>query len=331
LIGFAVIAFGGAGCAFEAGEAAEPEGLVAEAVSEVVMKNGLEMNGTQINGMYMNGVRMNGVRMNGVCMNGVRMNGTALEGTPEGGTASVEGTGFSGADMEAVLADNTITYVHVASVSTTEVPGVYTYVVLESGVSICGYDAQGNPVSAIALEGTWDYATGAHVNNPDQFTLACRGAVLAKCVEWGYPRWNSWQESNGQSTHSVPFRNFHDACVRMVRADYCGDGVPHTVDGTLIDVWDAAGIQSQTPGTGMLPEAEWSASGATCIKRPRYAVLEGASVKQYIQTHCSSRWASNSSTCMGSASAGSAFFSQNGFDASFETRPLLRNASKKAK
>ena len=30
----------------------------------------------------------------------------------------------------------------------------------------------------------------------------------------------------------------HEACVRMVRADYCGDGRSHTVDGMAIDVWD---------------------------------------------------------------------------------------------
>jgi len=258
------------------------------------------------------------------------MNGTALEGTREDTSAAVAGTGFSGADMEAVLADATTTIVHVESVSTTEIPGVYTYVVLEDGVSICGYDVDGNPISAIALEGTWDYVTGAHVASTDQFTMACRGAALAKCIEWGYPRWNSWQESNGQSTQSVPFQYFHDACVRMVRADYCGDGVPHTIDGTTIDLWDAAGIQTQTPGVGYMAEAEWSPSGATCIKRPRYAVMGGASVEQYIQTHCPSRWAATSSACMGGASGGSQFFTQNGFGALNETRPLLRNASSEA-
>ncbi|UQA54812.1 ADYC domain-containing protein [Polyangium aurulentum] len=327
MLAIVLLALGGAGCALAAGEAGE---RVADAELSLEAKNGIEMNGTQINGELLNGVKLNGVKLNGVKLNGVKMNGTELEGTPAGSSSAVSGEGFEGADMQAVLADGTILTVHVASVSTTEVPGLYTYVVLANGESICGYDVDGNPISAIPLEGTWNYVTGDHVDSPSQFTMACRGAALAKCVEWGYPRWDGWQESNGQSTQSVPFRYFHDACVRMVRADYCGDGVSHTIDGTTVDVWDAAGIQTQTPGLALLPEAEWSPGGATCVKRTRYAALNGVSVQQYIQTHCPSRWAGTSGACMGDASGGSLFFTQNGFGTPSETRPLLRNASGEA-
>jgi hypothetical protein len=255
------------------------------------------------------------------------MNGTSLEGTVETTGETVEGTGFSGASMEAVLADSSIANVTVESISTTEVPGYYTYIVKENGVSICGNDAQGAPISAIALEGTWDYATGGFMPSTEQFTMACRGAAIAKCVEWGYKRWDGHQESKNGSNQTVPYRYFHEACVRMVRADYCGNGVSHTVDGTTIDIWDTANIQVQTLNSGLLPEAEWSASGAACIKRPRYETVNGVNVQQYIQTHCPSRWAPTSSSCMGDAAAGSPYFTQNGFGTLFETRPLLRNAS----
>jgi hypothetical protein len=57
----------------------------------------------------------------------------------------------------------------------------------------------------------------------------------------------------------------------MARADYCGDGQPHTIDGTEVGV--------STPRDPMKPsdcsdgrcfEASWSRTGAVCIARPRW-------------------------------------------------------------
>ena len=39
---------------------------------------------------------------------------------------------------------------------------------------------------------------------------------------------------------------FHQACTRLVRADYCGNGVYHTATGTSIDVYDSLNIQTRT-------------------------------------------------------------------------------------
>ena len=54
----------------------------------------------------------------------------------------------------------------------------------------------------------------------------------------------------------------------MVRADYCGDGVPHTVNGTLVDVYDRLSPTIQTQATADHPEwgveAEWGPDGALC-------------------------------------------------------------------
>jgi hypothetical protein len=55
----------------------------------------------------------------------------------------------------------------------------------------------------------------------------------------------------------------------MVRADYCGDGTPHTVNGTPIDVYDGIGIQA--PDTNWLVDAEWGPDGALCVNSPRSA------------------------------------------------------------
>lgn len=64
----------------------------------------------------------------------------------------------------------------------------------------------------------------------------------------------------------------HTACIRALRADFCGDGTAHTIDGIAIDIYDPLGIQRPTPpgdGTSSPPmqpvEAEWGESGATCV------------------------------------------------------------------
>lgn len=48
----------------------------------------------------------------------------------------------------------------------------------------------------------------------------------------------------------------------MARADYCGDGVPHTKSGTLIDLYDIHGIQTVVPNDGQTFEAGWNEDGA---------------------------------------------------------------------
>jgi hypothetical protein len=55
------------------------------------------------------------------------------------------------------------------------------------------------------------------------------------------------------------------SCVRALRADYCGDGTPHTVDGTLVNIFDAEGIQADSEN--WTPEAEWTPDGARCISQ----------------------------------------------------------------
>lgn len=111
--------------------------------------------------------------------------------------------------------------------------------------------ADNGGLGLIPLQGAWDLETGDALGG-DQVTLACRGSVLAKCVEWGYEPWRSPEMAD-----------LHQACTRMARADYCGDGTPHTVDGTKIDVYDAYGVQQKV--TAWPVEAEWGPEGATCV------------------------------------------------------------------
>lgn len=134
--------------------------------------------------------------------------------------------------------------------------------------------------SALPLEGRWDAAGQWH---PDSLTFACHDGVLAKCVRWGYA---PWAEHDGQS-----LRAHHQACTRMARADYCGDGVPHTQNGTLINLWDNLGIQASEPGPELAFEAAWTPDGAFNIERTRYP-----EEMAYVIEHCPDRLAGGAVT-----------------------------------
>src|SRR5262249_42702503 len=62
---------------------------------------------------------------------------------------------------------------------------------------------------------------------------------------------------------------YYQACVRMVRADYCGDGVGHTRNGTPIDIFDHIGIQQDEPTPALSFEAAWGPDGAICVRHTR--------------------------------------------------------------
>lgn len=126
--------------------------------------------------------------------------------------------------------------------------------------NLCTPDAE-NVAKAIPLSGSWD-DTGSYIESSDIMTFGCTNGVLAKCVRFGYKPWKNLQ---GKS-----LRDYHQACTRMVRADYCGNGKSHTQEGTLIDVYDVLGIQKPTPNNGMVFEAAWQPDGAICINRPRW-------------------------------------------------------------
>jgi hypothetical protein len=100
------------------------------------------------------------------------------------------------------------------------------------------------------------------LGNGEGYVLTCTSGAQGKCVRFGYKPWR-----NGPG--GVPLLAHWRACVRMVRADYCGDGNPHTRDGTLIDMFDKLGIQKDEAEPGTAFEAAWSPAGAVCVRRVR--------------------------------------------------------------
>jgi len=123
----------------------------------------------------------------------------------------------------------------------------------------CLPDKEGRTL-ALPLQGSWNSSRN-HVDS-DAITFACTNGVLAKCVRWGYKPW--------KTVNGVSLADYHQACVHVAPADYCGDGQAHTRNGTLIDVWDKLGIQKRDPSQGLLFEAAWSPRGAVYVQKPRY-------------------------------------------------------------
>jgi hypothetical protein len=127
------------------------------------------------------------------------------------------------------------------------------YTLSFEGENLCDEGAAG-----LFVPGVWDQTGARHESaGGADTTFACLSGVIGKCVTWGYRPW-------------VVGADLHHTCTRMARADYCGDGVPHTENGTLIDVFDEAGIQVAVEAPDLSFEAGWSTDGAVCVSVPRF-------------------------------------------------------------
>lgn len=127
---------------------------------------------------------------------------------------------------------------------------------------LCSPDADGRRLG-FPLGGTWS-DTGNHRPVAGSFGITCTAGAIGKCVRWGYRPW-----AIGPDNASM--WDLHQACVRMVRADYCGDGVGWTEAGMPIDLFDRLGIVRPEPVVpeGMHFEAAWAADGAVCVHHSR--------------------------------------------------------------
>jgi hypothetical protein len=268
-----------AACVF-GGEAGEAEGDEAEPTDVAggsgngVSLNGASLNGRFLNGLYLNGRFLNGRFLNGIELNGRFLNGATLDGSglvATDGTTPVGGEELVGAQFEAGVADD-------GSAVTLRIEGIdwgegdradvtyywFSYRGRSDWRPVCR-DSWGQAVPAILLAGRWDYRQGvegggSRIDDPDAVTIACAGAALAKCVELGY---KPWDESG------LPMVDLHQSCTRMLRADYCGNGLPSTTDGWRINVWDAYGVQTTDSAWDFRFDAEWAPRGAVCLRKQR--------------------------------------------------------------
>lgn len=276
--------------------------------------NGPVTNGTVPNGKNFNGKNFNGKNFNGKNFNGVTAQAQSAESGPTLVAIDVEdgqpmsGAGFIGAEMQGRLSDGTTATVRVHAFDNTTVPGMDLFLVkyTATGEPICGYK-DGQPIWASVMPELYDPSSGAQLPyDPSEFTFGCRFGGIQKCQEYGYPKDKKAKERKNGVDRVRRFNDYHGSCVRMVRADYCGDGVPHTFDGTEIDIydhlWNNNAQATSTDGSdGFYLEADWDDDGAHCINKTRWMPnnLSGLSGNQsssnpdweYIRTHCPQRFA----------------------------------------
>ena len=130
----------------------------------------------------------------------------------------------------------------------------------ENWKPLCEPDVHGRSLG-FPLAGDWN-ATGELVEAPGTFRITCTSGAEAKCVRAGYRPWAS--SADGRSLKPLFL-----SCIRMIRADYCGDGTPATRDGTQIDIFDSRSIQIATADDTLAFEAGWGPQGAVCVARTR--------------------------------------------------------------
>jgi hypothetical protein len=220
---------------------------------------------TQSNGTNPNGTNPNGTNPNGGTLIGVNPVGVSAQGTPIG--IAVAGPPLAGADLvgstwTGLVSDGTTVTLRVdaAEQRTGANADMWSYQLSASADGtwhqLC-LDRTGNPVFADTVTGTWNLehgvpGGGSYHPETSEFSIACRGYSISECMELGYKPWTGLDRELA-------------ACVRALRADYCGDGTPYTVDGTLVNIFDDAGVQ--TDDAAWTPEAEWTPDGATCVSK----------------------------------------------------------------
>jgi ADYC domain len=259
---------------------------------------GIQPQGTQLQGIQLQGTQLQGTTLQGFRFSGATQGGAALvslrveqgELVAEQDQVTLHGAALIGTHLYAEARDLAATppgtaiieyrITHVAPEDAKYDPsstGSSFLYALEQRIDntgawqpACPVDLDGRRV-AIPLAATWD-EHGDRIESTSLFTLGCTSAVIAKCYRWGYRPW---------ITGYGDLVTLHWACTRLARADYCGNGVSHTRNGTKVNVWD----NLPEPGPiqrhgllaplGMIFEAGWSTHGAVCLSRARW-LLDGA-------------------------------------------------------
>ena len=232
---------------------------------------GRTLQGRTLQGRTLQGTALAGVTVAGAAVAGLTLDGTAFVGTVNGQV--LRGQDFVGAVFQEVAEDGAASELLVQDIAPDPAdPSGATLLyqllsrdpVTGAAGGACQADASGD-ARALPLAGTWD-ESGAFHDSASTFSFACVKGVLAKCARWGY---KPWQVLAGRS-----LRDYHQACTRMARADYCGDGSSATQDGTVVDIYDDLHIQERAPGGGLLFDAAWTTGGAYCISKERWLTVQ---------------------------------------------------------
>lgn len=259
--------------------------------------NGLTLNGPSQNGLTLNGLTLNGLTLNGLTLNGLTLNGSKLEYIAWDGSqlkAKILGSDqiLSGQDVAGITVTVQISQGQPSSYSIkiesakqdTAFPDVWEYQLSYKSNTdpayqpVCVSTRTGAAEPGIFLLGSsWDETTGNREDSDSSATFACVDGVIAKCVHTGYRPWASAstcrRDGKKKNCSQVSLKDHHQACTRMLRADYCGDGKPWTLDGTVLDIFDYLEPPVQLREEAWTFEARWLPTGAMCLSKQRHPEL----------------------------------------------------------
>jgi hypothetical protein len=283
-------------------------GPVEQLRAQVTRGNGINLNGINLNGINLNGINLNGINLNGILVSGVQISGSQISGlglssiSINDGAISIAVPGtkkiLSGSDLKGMIA-----YVTIPD-PVTRVPAKYTFridnVVLDTAnksfkdvwlyqvsyqvegnqawQSLCK-DYSGNPAPVIPVKGSyWNEVTGARIDDPNSGMLACYEGAIGKCISVGYRPWATAQQCTGSGKSkrctTISLKDHHQACTRMIRADYCGEGKSYTVNGTVLDIFDYLQPPVQLQEEKWQMEARWTPTGASCLTERRHEEIK---------------------------------------------------------
>lgn len=225
--------------------------------------------GQQLQGLTGVDFAVQGARFGCQSVSGLALSAGSLVGIaggqPRAGT-SFAGAALSVVDTNGVRGEVAVTRVESDPLDASGETELYTLEALDPSTgaprNLCIPDSEGRAV-AIPLRGSWDKSGVNHADG--SLSFYCTSGAVAKCVRWGYRPWSS---RNGENLAS-----YHQACTRMARADYCGDGQTRTEEGTEIDLYDRLGINTPSQSLSLLFEAAWTPQGAYCLSRERWLSL----------------------------------------------------------
>jgi hypothetical protein len=179
------------------------------------------------------------------------------------GTSSFSGQTLVGSRWELTLVSGTTETPAVMWISSaTNNQGAWQYTFqhhdnLGNVAYLCEPDLNGAATAVPLADITVNATTGDLLTRSNTLYLACTSGAIGKAVTWGYLPWD------------ITIPEF-EAVVRVVRADYCGDGQSWTTSGTAVQIKDIWGVSTFANATAT-NEAVWGQAGALCMNQARVA------------------------------------------------------------
>ena len=137
--------------------------------------------------------------------------------------------------------------------------------------NVCNGDLLNTLASAATVLGgeTYDLTSKTvQADRPRWLTIACAGSAAAKMRLMNYGPQSDFDGAGNPA--SVAQRQ---ATLKMITADYCGNGTSYTANGTPLEWENADGTVQPVAAVGAR-EAVWTASGALCLDHTRIAGVQ---------------------------------------------------------